>query len=373
MDMSSFAVDAYFTKYESKAKYMLGSSDPESLPMKSVITDMSGYSEEVLAYSLGNGYMPLRKELSELYKSVSAEQIAVMNGGEETIYTTMRALLNPGDEIIVQKPSYQSLWCIAKEIGCRITEFRPKFERKWMFDIDDLKSAVSEKTRLIVLNYPNNPTGACLTECEMNDIVKLCREYGIVLIADEMYRFLRLDKECTDMSFADIYEDAVAFGGFSKTFAAPGLRIGWVATKNAGLMSKINAYRHFTSTCTNLPCQWIATELLKKKEQIIERNNFIVRENAEILKRFIEKYPDMFDCAPPKGATMVYVKLLGGRGAASFCLEILNNTGVLMVPSSVLDDSDEYLRIGLCRKNFAKALNLVNEYLSSKTREGGSV
>lgn len=129
MDMSSFLVDAYFTEYESKANYMMGSSDPESLPLKEVVSDLSKYADEPLGYALGNGYLPLREKLSALYETVTPEQIAMMNGGEETIYVTMRALLKPGDEIVVQMPSYQSLSVIAKEIGCSIIEYRPSFEQ----------------------------------------------------------------------------------------------------------------------------------------------------------------------------------------------------------------------------------------------------
>ena len=364
MDMSKFLVDAYFTEYESKAKYMMGSSDPESLPLKEAVTDLAKYADEPLGYALGNGYLPLREKLSALYETVTPDQIAMMNGGEETIYVTMRALLKPGDEIVVQMPSYQSLSVIAKEIGCSIIEYRPSFEQNWAFDLETLKTKLTPQTRLLILNYPHNPTGACLTDREMSAIVNLCRTHGLYLIADEVYRFLRMDESCSDASFADLYESAVALGSFSKTFAAPGLRLGWVATKSAELMCKLLAYRHFTSTCSNLPCQWIASELLNRKDEIMQRNNAIVRRNAALLKEFVQQHTDLFAYIPPKGATMAYVKLLGGQSAMDFCMEILEHTGVLIVPSSVLESSDEYLRVGLCRESFQECVRLVSEYLS---------
>lgn len=368
MDMSSFLVDAYFTEYESKAKYMMGSSDPESLPLKEAVSDLSKYADEPLGYALGNGYLPLREKLSALYETVTPDQIAMMNGGEETIYVTMRALLKPGDEIVVQMPSYQSLSVIAKEIGCSIIEYRPGFEEKWAFDLETLKTKITPKTRLLILNYPHNPTGACLTDGEMASIVALCREHRLYLIADEVYRFLRMDESCSDASFADLYENAVALGSFSKTFAAPGLRLGWVATKSSELMHKLLAYRHFTSTCSNLPCQWIASELLNKRDTIMQRNNAIVRQNATLLEQFVQQHTDLFAYVPPKGATMAYVKLLGGQSAMDFCMEVLEHTGVLIVPSSVLESSDEYLRVGLCRESFPKCIQLVSEYLSNRRK-----
>lgn len=368
MDMSSFLVDAYFTKYESKAKYMMGSSDPESLPLKEVASNLSQYAEEPLGYALGNGYQPLRDKLSTLYKTVNPHQIAMMNGGEETIYVTMRALLKAGDEIVVQMPSYQSLSVIAKEIGCSIIEYRPSFEQNWQFDLEELKNKITPRTRLLILNYPHNPTGACLTDSEMDSIVELCREHNIYLVADEVYRFLRMDESCSDASFADLYENTVALGSFSKTFAAPGLRLGWVATRSSELMQKLLAYRHFTSTCSNLPCQWLASELLNKKDIIMERNNRIVRENAALLEQFVKQFPNLFSYVPPKGATMAYVKLLGEQRAMEFCMEILEHTSVLIVPSSVLENSDEYLRVGLCRESFPKCIELVSDYLSNRKK-----
>lgn len=370
MDMSSFLVDAYFTEYESKANYMMGSSDPESLPLKEVVSDLSKYADESLRYALGNGYLSLREKLSTLYETVTPEQIAMMNGGEETIYVTMRALLKPGDEIVVQMPSYQSLSVIAKEIGCSIIEYRPGFEEKWAFNPEMLETKITPKTRLLILNYPHNPTGACLTDSEMASITALCRKHRLYLISDEVYRFLRMDESCSDASFADLYENAVALGSFSKTFAAPGLRLGWIATKNPELMHKLLAYRHFTSTCSNLPCQWIANELLNKRDTIMQRNNAIVRQNAALLEQFVQQHTDLFAYVPPKGATMAYIKLLGGQSATDFCMEVLEHTGVLIVPSSVLESSDEYLRVGLGRESFPKCIQLVSEYLYNRKKGG---
>ena len=364
MNMSKFLVDAYFTEHEPQAKYMMGSSDPESLSLREAAPDLSKYSGEPLEYALGNGWLPLREKLAGLYKTVNADQIIVMNGGEETIYVTMRALLRPGDELLVQMPSYQSLTVIAKEIGCHINEYRPSFENGWQLDSDELQAKITPKTRGLILNYPHNPTGVCLTYKEMETIVHICQEHDLYLISDEAYRFLRLDESCTDASFADLYDRSIVLESFSKTFAAPGLRLGWIAVKDPDLRNKLLAYRHFTSTCTNLPCQWIAGELLNKQNEIIARNNAIVKKNAALLEPFIERHRDLFSYVPPKGATMTYVRLRDGLSASTFCQKLLEETGILIIPSSVLEDSDKYLRIGLCRESFPECLQILEKYLT---------
>lgn len=297
MDMSKFLVDAYFTEHEPQARYMMGSSDPESLSLKEAVPDLFRYSDEHLGYALGNGWLPLRKKLASLYKTVDPDQIIVMNGGEETIYVTMRALLKPGDELLVQMPSYQSLTVIAKEIGCLINEYRPSFEHGWQFDPDGLEERLTPKTRGLILNYPHNPTGACLTYGEMETIARICREHDLYLISDEAYRFLRIDESCTDTSFADLYDRS------------------------------------------------------------------IVKKNAALLKLFIERHSDLFSYVPPKGATMAYVRLRNRISASAFCQKLLNETGILIIPSSVLEDSDEYLRVGLCRESFPECLQILDKYL----------
>lgn len=364
MDMSKFLVDAYFTEHEHKAKYMMGSSDPESLEIKDAVQDFSRYADVALGYELGNGYLPLRQKLADLYENIDAEQLAVMNGGEEAIYVTMRALLEPGDEVVVHMPSYQSLSVIAKENRCRIIEYRPAFENSWEFDIKLLESKITDNTKMLVLNYPHNPTGACLGETDMTKIAELCRAHNLLLVSDEVYRFLSVDENCVTSSFADLYDKTVAIGSFSKTFAAPGLRLGWIATGNQEIMEKLLLYRHFASTCTNLPCQLIADELLNRKNEIIRRNNSIVRANAKLLEQFLKKHQDFFSYVMPKGATMAYIKLKNGQSAMKFCMELLEHTGVLIVPSSVLENSDEYLRIGLGRRSFPDCIRLVDDYLT---------
>lgn len=365
MNMSKFLVDAYFVEHEPVARYMMGSSDPESLKLCDVIKDFGKYREESLGYPL-DGYHPLLKKLAGLYRTVAPEQIAVMNGGEETIYVTMRALLERGDEVVVHTPCFQSLSVIAEEIGCRMKYYRPSFENGWKFDFPLLESMVSDKTRMVVLNYPHNPTGACLTLADMKNIVRLCRAHDAYLVSDEMYRFLCLDPAYSTESFADLYENAVALGGFSKTFASPGLRLGWIAAKNPVLMQRLLAYRHFTSTCVNLLSQLAAAELLDKAESVIQRNNALIRRNYRLFQEFIEEHCQLFACVPPKGATMAYVRLRNGQTSMDFCMEILEHTGVLIVPSSVLEASDEYIRVGMGRENFPECLRLVDDYLRQK-------
>ena len=363
MDMSRFLVDAYFTEHT--AALSMGSSDPETLTPADIHLDFTKYKDSLFEYALGQGFLPLREKLATLYDTVSADELAVVNGGEEAIYVTMRSLLSPGDEVLIQTPSYQSLSVVAESFGCRMRPVPSRFESGWRFDIDAFGAALTPATRMMVLNYPHNPTGACLTEDDMTAIVRFCREHELILVSDEAYRFLTIEPGYSTASFADRYENAVALGSFSKTFASPGLRLGWIATKNPVLMRKILAYRHFTSTCTNLPCQWIGSELLDHKNAVIARSNAIVQENARRLARFIAAFPEHFAYVPPAGATMAYVKLLGNRSATQFADSVRRATGVLLIPSSVLEDADDFLRIGLCRRSFAECVRRVSRYLEN--------
>ena len=365
MDMSRFLVDAYFTEH-SDAAFSMGSSDPETLTFSDIAPDFSKYRNAPLEYAL-HGYRPLRTNIASLYKQLSAENIAVVNGGEEAIYIVMRSLLQAGDELLVQTPSYQSLSVVAEAAGCRVIPVPMSFENRWRFDIEAYRRALTPRTKMMVINYPHNPTGAALTTQDLEVITDFCETHRLTLVSDEAYRFLEIEPGYSTTSLADYCNNAVALGSFSKTFAAPGLRLGWVATRNPTLLSRFSAYRHFTSTCTNLPCQWIGNEILARRSDIIARSNRLIQENARLLADFIAAFPQYFAYVPPAGASMAYVRLLNGRRASVFAEDVLKATGVLLIPSSVLETSDEFLRIGLGRKSFPECVRRVSRYLTETT------
>ena len=157
----------------------------------------------------------------------------------------MNTLLKEGDHVISTFPGYQSLYEIALSNNCVLSKWLP--DDNMCFKLDDLLGLITEKTKLIVINFPHNPTGETITADELNQIISIAREKNIVIFSDEMYRLLEYDVRDRLPSVCEIYENGISLFGLSKTFALPGLRIGWLVTRNKDILADIAAYKDYTT------------------------------------------------------------------------------------------------------------------------------
>jgi aspartate/methionine/tyrosine aminotransferase len=166
---------------------------------------------------------------------------------EEGIFVAMNAILEPGDNVICTFPGYQSLYQIAESIGCTVTKWMPQEEKGWEFDVDFLRHSITPQTKLIVVNFPHNPTGYIPSKEQYNEIINIAKEHGVYLFSDEMYRFLEYDPADRLPSAAEKYEKAISLFGMSNTFGMAGVRTGWVITRDANLYEKMAALKDYTT------------------------------------------------------------------------------------------------------------------------------
>ncbi len=240
MPLSPFKLERYFAQYEFKVKYLLSASDCESLPMAELLDMASPESLELwqslkLGYTELAGHPLLLAEIARLYRDIRPENI-ITAAPEEAIFIAMHTLLAPGDEVVAVSPAYQSLHEIARATGCRLIswQFRPGADG-WQLDLNDLQRSLTPRTRLLILNFPHNPTGFLPDRADFDAILELARAHGVVVFSDEMYRLLESDPAERLPSICDVYEKGIALSGLSKSFALPGLRLGWLASQMPGL------------------------------------------------------------------------------------------------------------------------------------------
>ena len=170
---------------------------------------------------------------------------------EELIFIAMNALLRPGDHVIATFPGYQSLYAIAEALGCSVTRWPLEVrDGRWGLDLDFLAAAIRPETRLLVVNFPHNPTGYLPSRSELDAIIELARRHGLHVFSDEMYRLLEYDAETRLPPVADLYERGISLSGLSKSFALPGLRIGWLAMRDADLLARCIAFHDYTTICS---------------------------------------------------------------------------------------------------------------------------
>ena len=370
MQINPFKLERFFDKYEFKVKYVLCGSDCESLAVEDLLALEPNATARLnklwLGYTEYPGSPTLRAAISQLYQKIELDQIVVHTGAEEAIYTFMNAVLEPGDHLIVHFPCYQSLSEIAAANGCEVTRWTTCEEDGWELDLDFLRKNIRPNTRAIVVNCPHNPTGYLMDAAKQRELVEIAREHNLLLFSDEVYRELEYDTADRLPAACDLYENAVSLGVMSKTYGLAGLRIGWVASRNRSILERIVAYKDYLSMCNSAPSEFLATLALRHRESLVARNLEIIGQNLPILDSFFERHSSIFNWWRPKAGTIAFPSLKTGQPVEDFCLELVDWTGVLLIPGSLFDYGNRHFRIGFARRNMPEALARLEDYLAAR-------
>lgn len=371
MKIKPFELERYFAKHEFTAKHLLSCSDCEPLHLSEVLKMADEESLKLwknlkLAYTESRGHPLLLEEIARMHTSIQPNEINVMVP-EEAIFVSMNCILEKGDHVISTFPGYQSLYEIANSLGCEVSKWVPDYKNGWQFDLNKLKSLIREDTKLVVINFPHNPTGATLSEIEFLEIIEFCRKNNTLLFSDEMYRFLEYNEKDRLPSACDLYENTISLFGMSKSFALPGLRIGWLSSKNNKLMQNVSEFKDYTSICNNAPGEILSIIALRNKEIILKRNLQIISENLHLLDSFFSKYNNLFYWNPPLAGPISFPKLNAKVPVSEFCKKLIEKEDTMLLPSSVYGFEGNFFRIGFARKNLIKGLEklelfIVNNY-----------
>jgi aspartate/methionine/tyrosine aminotransferase len=366
MQIEPFRLERYFAKYEFNTPYLLSSSDCESITIKELLDMQPGSAEDFMQQKLGytesEGAPLLREQIAGLYSQINPADILVHTGAEEAIFNSMNVILNPGDHIVVHYPCYQSLMQVAAAIGAEVTLWKGDQTHNWRLDLDALKDCIRPDTKLVVINCPHNPTGFLMPEDEYRELVNLSQKHGFILFSDEVYRFLEYDEQDRLPAACEIDNRAISLGVMSKTFGLPGLRIGWIATRNKDLYQKLAGFKDYTTICYSAPSEYLSTIALRHQNKIRTKNLEIIRENLIILDRFFEKHAQMFTWKPPKAGPIAF-PLFNGGNIENFCHNLVEKAGVMLVPGTIYDSSYSNFRIGFGRANLEECVQKFDEYL----------
>lgn len=370
MNIAPFKLERYFTLYEFTSKYSLCNSDCEALSIGDLLKLEEGAADKFhdtwLGYTQTKGDPTLRRDISTIYDGISPDNLLVFTGAQEPIYLFCHAMLETGDEVVVQTPCYQSLKSVPESIGCRVREWQVRYEGGTpTFDLAELERMMSAKTKVLFINTPHNPTGYHFTHLEQQALVDVARKYGVMIFSDEVYRELEVKPEYLLPAMADVYELGVSLGVMSKAYGLPGLRIGWVATKHQPVLNQLSILKEYTSMCNSAPSEFLAGLALRNRKKILDRNLTIVLENTQLYEAFFEKYSELFSWYKPKAGPITFVKMLFSDDDASFAEEVLKEQQLLLLPGEVYDYKG-FFRIGLGRKAIPEALEQFEIFLSNR-------
>jgi len=365
MILNEFKLERYFALHEFTAKYLLSSSDCDGFPL-SYVLDTANETEKVLwdqmtlGYTESQGLPLLREAILSYYQLDAIENVLVASPGELN-FSAMNVLLDPGDHVISIAPSYQSLYEVIRSVGCEMSFWKPRVE-DWQFSLADLETLIRPNTKLLVINFPHNPTGAYLKPGDLQQLIELVRKHNIYLFSDEMYHHLNLEGPLLS-PVADLYEKGISLWGTSKSFGLAGLRIGWLVSRDTEFLRKVLAFKDYLSICSSAPGEILALIALSHPEKFIQPNLEKIKSNIALFRKFAEEHTFIEKFIPPKAGSTAFVKINCPGSALDFSNQLVKDTGIMTLPAEMFEYSGPYLRIGFGRSVFPLILERLSDYL----------
>lgn len=372
MQLPPFKLECFFREHEFNVEYNLCGSDCESSSIEDILAlspdGRDAFNNHRLGYTESLGSPSLRQEIAKIYQTIEPEQVLVHTGAEEAIFLFMHAMLRKGDHVIVHWPCYQSLFEVARSIGCEVSLWKAREENDWVLDISELINQIKPNTNVIVINTPHNPTGYSMSLDEYQEVHRIASEKRVVLFSDEVYRESEHRVEDRLPAGCDVGNHAVSLGVMSKTYGLAGLRIGWVATKNKDLLDRMSKLKDYTTICNSAPSEFLAELALRHRKTLTECNMGIIHRNLPILDDFFMRHQDTFTWVRPKAGPIAFPRLIDGD-VDFFCTRVMKDKSVLLMPGSIYDDQENHFRIGFGRKDMPEAIGQLDDFLTSWIKE----
>jgi aspartate/methionine/tyrosine aminotransferase len=350
MKIRDFGVEIYMNAYEDDCKYNLAETCVSSLTVDELL-ELTGEKDailrDILASRLTYGHIfgspAFKAGICSLYTSVKPENITSTHGTIGANSLAISALVEPGDEVISVLPTYQQHYSIPESIGADVRILPLNMENRFLPSLDLLAEYMSRKTKLVCICNPNNPSGSVMDKEYLTGIINIVKPYGAYILSDEAYRGTTHEGDQLTESIFDLYDKGISTSGMSKTFSLAGLRIGWVAAPE-DVIERINKHRDYTTISCGVIDDYLAAAALKHKDKIFARNITIIRNNLNTLDNWINSDPN-FAYIKPKGGTTAFVKLNFDMPSREFCLRLLEETGVFILPGEAMD-MEGFVRIG---------------------------
>ncbi len=331
-----FKMASYSQNWPTNTATILHSSNPEpfnwheltaltQLDLKQIIKDCP------MAYESTQGNPQLREQLIPAYlPTLKTNDLVLTSGAQEGIFLVFNSLLEAGDEVLTFTPCFEPLVSVAQEAGANVSLLELNRDN-WSIPWQSLADAINERTKMLVINFPHNPTGSCITPNELERLVSLCEKHGIWIFSDEVFRGLEHSEQPRLQSVAERYTKSVSMGVMSKSMALPGIRLGWLATQDSQLIQRCLEIKSHLSICQSSLDAHLTTHLLPFTEQLLERNLSIIETNKNMVKHLLSKHTK-FKCSFPQGSATAFIELMD-HAAEDFCNKLLQEKNIFVMPS----------------------------------------
>jgi aspartate/methionine/tyrosine aminotransferase len=367
-----FLIERFFAAHEFTTPHLLGVSDCETRTVGELLALDPDAEERLrslaLGYTEGDGHAELRAAIAATYERLGPEDVLVHAAGVEVLLTVALAVLEPGDHAVVHHPGYQAQRTSAGVAGADVSLWWARPELGWAPDLDELAGLLDRpRTRLLVVTTPHNPTGYHFDETGLRHVLRLAEERGVTVLVDEAYRGTEYEVGARTPSAVDLSESACALGLTSKALGLPGLRIGWLATRDPALRASVALAKDYTSICAPAPSELLATIALRHWDRLLAETRVRLVRHLALFADFVGRHDGRFDWVPPRAGPVTFPTLEADR-PEELSRRLREEAGVLVVPGTVFDDTSREIRVGFGRADFPEGLACFDAWL---TADGG--
>jgi aspartate/methionine/tyrosine aminotransferase len=342
-----FELEYYQSEFEHTVDYNLADSSVKCLSTREWLNDdeIASLLDTGLFYPEVNGTRRLREQIAALYPNATPDQVLVTVGASEANSLVCSALLGPGDEVVVLSPSYRQVWGLAHNLGCTVRELALRPEQGWQLDLDELDALVTERTRLVAVVNPNNPTGTILSQAAMRRIVAACARAGAWLHADEVYHGTERDQETP--TFWGMYDKLICTNSLSKAYGLSGLRIGW-AVAPGDMIASLWRRHEYAVIAAAAPSMTLASIALQpeKRRTLLARQRQLSRDGWAVLEGWLPQQQGVFTVHPSAATSIAFVQYNLPLSSFELAERIRQEASVLLAPGGYLG-AEQHLRITL--------------------------
>lgn len=378
--LPDFVLETFFSRWEFAAQHHLTASDAESMSIAELLAlgneqDRHTFKQLHLGYTPTWGTDALREAIAQSYSTTDPEDILAFAGAGEALFWAMQLFVGAGDHVIVTAPNYQSIETIPLATGVEVDGLElwsgSGAELRWCLDIERFEALLRPSTKLVAVNFPNNPTGFVPDRDAWLALNELCHARGIRLVSDEVYRGVEIDPAKTLPAAADINPSALSVNVTSKAYGLPGLRVGWIASHDRAALSRLERAKHYTSISNSGPSEHLAVIALRNTATIFENNRALIAANDRLVAETLGAYPDLFEYKSPVGGCVAFPRYLGADGVETFCRRAVEEHGVMLLPASVYRSGlaeipADRFRIGIGRRSVPESLQALTAWLDSR-------
>lgn len=365
MKFETFVMERTQSVWENRVEINLSESGVTPLTLGELVGDVD-VSDTKLCYPQSNGTDALRERIADLYAGADEDEVVAVNGTAEANYIAVTHLIEPGDEAIVMMPNYMQVWGLARSLGADVKKLPLREELGWAPDLDELKKLVSDKTKLVALCNPNNPTGAVMSEDAMREIAKIAGSVGAYILADEVYQGAELEGDVSP-TFYGWYDRLLVTSGLSKAYGLPGLRMGWVVSDKA-TTDALWAYKDYTTIAPSVLSDRLATLALEPatRNRILARTRRILNDQLPLVMDFVKRHEGHVTLIPPKAGAIAFARYDWKINSTELMEKVRDEKSLLIVPGDHFD-IDGYIRLGYGydKKKLAEGLSRLSEVLEA--------